>query len=278
MSVSEVEALKERQYEKLKLDSMGLNTTDEKVLDNVRTNILRPLPQVRPHPVNNQRVCIVGGGWSLNETEDELVKLYFEGAKIVTVNGSAKWCLERNIKPSAHVVMDARSSNLKFVQLPEVPGLKYFIASQCDPSLFDEVKDKEVHILHVLSTDSDEERKILDDYYAGNWMPVAGTNCVGFRALVLMRILGFQYFDLFGIDSCYKDDQHHAYSQPENDGEVTQEFNCAGRKFIASGWQVAQAHNFRNLVLQNSELFHLNIHGDGLIAHMLKSAAELKGK
>lgn len=263
-------------YERLGMASLSLNTPEEEILANVRANIRRHLPQAKPHAPNDQRMCIVGGGWSLEETFDELRELYWQGAKVVTVNGSARWCIERNIKPSAHVVMDARESNRRFVELPEVPGLKYFLASQCHPSLFDAIEGREAYIWHACSF-VEPEKEILNEYYLKNWTAIPGTTCVGFRALCLMRLLGFQWFDVFGLDSCYAPDgRHHAYAQAENEGENTAIVTCAGREFRVSGWQISQATHFRELVQSQGDKFHINFHGDGLIAHSVRTAAGIK--
>jgi hypothetical protein len=109
-----------------------INTPDEGLLANIRHSIRLGYPQVRPQPAQHDRVCLVGGGPSLESTFDELRDLYFAGAKVVTVNGSYQWCLDRNIRPSAHVVLDARPENARFVN-PAIPQCKYLIASQCAP-------------------------------------------------------------------------------------------------------------------------------------------------
>ncbi len=45
----------------------------------------------------------------LTYQKEELRQLIFEGALVCTVNGSYSWCIERNIRPSAQVVIDARA-------------------------------------------------------------------------------------------------------------------------------------------------------------------------
>ncbi len=226
------------------LGELKLNTDDDRILDNVRENIRRQHPQVRPHGLSNKETVIVGGGWSLDDTFDDLKKLVWKGANIVACNGAGNWLMERNIRPHAIAVLDARPSNVKFVE-QDIPGCKYFLASQCDPSLFEACKDRDTYIWHCLSTNSEEERKILDEYYVGNWNAVPGTCCVGFRSVCLLRMLGFIYFHIFGVDSCYgKTGEHHAYAQPENDEEETIPIRVAGKDFVVSAWQYSHAIDF----------------------------------
>jgi len=253
---------------------MKLNVPNEVIVANILANIRRHLPQLRPHEPNAQVVALVGGGWSLEPTFAELRDLYFSGVKLVALNGAANWLLERNIRPALHIVMDAREGNLPFVSTP-IPGCKYFLASQCHPALFDACQGRDVHIFHIVSSTSEEERQILNDHYASRWIEVPGAGTVGIVGILLMRILGFRFMHLFGIDSCYAPSgEHHAYAQSLNDGEGTGRFWCAGREFRCSAWQASQAHNFMQVVRHHGNLLQIAVHGDGLIAHMIKTGAE----
>jgi hypothetical protein len=274
-------AIARKLLDKAGVDSVSMNTSNEEIIGNVRENIRRGLPQAKPYSPQDTRVCIVGGGWSLNDTLEELRDLYWGGARLVAVNGSAKWLIEHNMKPSALVILDAREQNLHFLTdlegLSPPEDLKYFFASQCHPSLFDHVKDRDSYIWHCWSTGTEEEKEVLDRYYSKKWIAVPGTTCVGFRSVCLFSTLGYRYFDIFGVDSCYRGEtsEHHAYAQPENDGEITTEIKCGGRSFHVSGWQFVQACYFQDMVRLYGDNFFLSVHGDGLIAHMMKTGADL---
>lgn len=274
--VDKVEEEGKKLLDKLGIGELRINTSDEKIISNVYTNIRRGLPQVFPYPPNDQEVCLVGGGWSLEETFDELRDAYWRGAKVVAVNGAARWLMERNIRPSAVVVMDARPSNRRFLEI-DPPDCKFFLASQCDSELFEAVEGKNAHIYHVMTTDSDEEKQVLKDYYLDSWHIVPGTCCVSFRAIMLFRMLGFQWFKVFGVDSCYADDgRHHSYEQPENENEPTAQISCGGRIYRCSAWQISQAVHFLELVKHQGNQIKLSVFGDGLIANMIKSGAGFK--
>lgn len=254
---------------------MRLNVKTDVILNNIRSSITRQLPQFQPHEESAERVAIVGGGWSLADTADELRDLYFNGTKIVALNGSANWLMERNLKPSIHIVMDARPENLPFVEKP-IPRCKYFLASQCDASLFDACVDRDLRIFHVISTEQEEERKILNDFYRERWTQVPGAGTIGIVALLLCRMLGFKYQHVFGVDSCYAPDgRHHSFAQPLNDSEGSAVFWCAGKQFRCSAWQASQAQNFVSVVKHHGDLLQLCIHGDGVLAHLLKSGADV---
>lgn len=257
-----------------------VNTDDATIINNVRAAIRRGHPQVWPVAApNTERVCLVAGGPSLADTEQELRDLYFAGAKVVTVNGAYHWCLERNIRPSAQVVMDARAFNARFVE-PAVPRCRYYLASQCDPRLWDAVEGREfVGIFH--DAGSDAVKALLDDYYLQQWQPVPGGTTVGTRALALLRMLGYLRFDLFGFDSCWLDGAHHAYAQRENDTDRRLRVTISptsdpttARTFECAPWHLKQAEDFITMIRLNGGHFLLNVHGRGLLAFLLASAAE----
>jgi len=104
-------------------------------------------------------------------------------------------------------------------------------------------------------------------------------------------MLGFQWFDIYGFDSCIlgKDPEtHHSYSQPENDREGyvraifpnLEEKGIEHPDFWAAPWMLMQAYEFQELAKWDAKfggaMFNINIHGDGLIAWMIKNGAMLR--
>lgn len=240
---------------------------------NIRQSIRRGLPQVRGHAVNGQRICLVGSGPSLDATLPELRALAWAGCPIVAMNGSYEWLIGHNLRPSSMVVIDGRAFNARFIT-ERVEGCTYFLASQCAPETFDKVRGwPNVYLWHCLTGDDPDEKALLDGYYLNSWQPVSGGCTVGTRTIVLMRILGFQSMDLFGFDSCYLRDRGHALDQPENDGDDRSVITCAGRRFVCASWHCEQALEFVDLIATNGEHFQLNVHGDGLLAHILTVGA-----
>lgn len=255
----------------------GLNTAHEDIYTNLRYAIRQQHPQVWLQPPHGEVACIVCGGASLDDTEDELVRLWHGGAKIITVNGSYQWCLDRHIKPHAQVVVDARETSARFVQ-PDYPGVRYLLASQCHQATWDAVKGRPlVGVWHSL-TKSDPGAEILDAYYLGNWCPVVGGTTVGTRAIGLARTLGFLRMHLFGMDACYLRGQGHAYVQPENvdDQRIHVEYTAPSgesRVFEVSPWHLKHVEDTLRFIKHGGEHFVLNVHGDGLLAFVLSTNA-----
>ncbi len=256
----------------------SINTAHETLLANVQSSIRRGHPQLWPTNVNQERIALVCGGPSLEDTFDELRDLVFNGAKLVTVNGSYQWCLERNLQPKAQIVLDARPSNARFVN-PDVPHCRYYLCSHCAPETWDAVEGRDnVAIWHDATTD--EIKKELDTYYTGRWQDIAGGTTVGTRAIAILRTLGFLRYDIFGMDSCWMGKKHHAYPQPENDGDKRiratispKERPDLARDFWCAPWHVKQAEDFVLFIRNNSDKFLLNVHGDGMLRFMLESVA-----
>jgi hypothetical protein len=224
------------------------NTSQEIILAQVAANIRRQLPQVMPYAPNTETVALVCGGPSLAETEKELVDAYWRGAKVVAVNGTYQWCIERNIKPSAMIMLDARQFNARFVETP-VPNCKYLLASQCHPDAFEICKDRETLIWHCC-TGGDDEYNMLKQYYFNRVFPIGDGTTVAIKAIPLMTMLGYKTFDIFGRD------------------DLACRFECAP-------WHMQQAADFQKLVHDHGDKFRLNVRGRGLIAATMRIAALL---
>jgi hypothetical protein len=259
-----------------KMANGKMNTEHDQILKNIASAIRRGHPQMRTGPMNGERICLVGSGPSLAETEHELRELLWDGAILVTLNGAYHWCQERNLKPQTQIVMDARPSNARFVT-PPVPRCNYVLASQCDPAVWDAVAGyPHVWIWHPVVKAEGASADLLDEYYAGNWLAVGGGTSVATRAIHLLRMAGYVRFDLFGIDCCWQGDVHHAMPQPENAHEVasTVRMSIRGvegeREFRVSPWQSKQFEDFLTIMHVNGAHFQLNVHGDGMLAHALR--------
>jgi len=250
------------------VDRGVINTDEETIKANVEYNIQRGFMQVQPYPTNDQEVMIVGGGPSLNEHLETIRQKRADGVKLITINGAYKWCLDNGITPSAMVMVDARPFNVRFTE-PVIDHCKYFIASQCDPTVFDGLPKDRTYIWH---TSADLLNDILAKHYK-TWYPVPGGSTVLLRAIPLFRMLGFKRFHLFGCDSCLDEKEvHHAYEQQENDGQPIIPVNVGGKIFSCNPWMISQAQEFIDLIRMLGDEIELNIYG-GLLRHILETGA-----
>ena len=253
-------------------DIATVNTTDEEIRENVKRNIQIGLQEVKPYEQQDQELIILAGGPSLNDFVGEIQLNKKLGIPIVTLNGAYNWALEHGIKPDVQIVLDARAFNKRFVD-PIVPTCKYMISSQCHPELVDSIPRDQAWLWHsgyeVIKSVVDE-LGITKDVY-----PVMGGMTVPLRAIPLLLMLGFHRYVIYGFDSCMREDEHHAYAQPENDYNVVLDIDCNGRSFKCHGWMATQAREFLELQTMIADLCEMDVKGDGLIAHMIKTGADI---
>lgn len=250
-----------------------LNIEEEKAKANVVHNISQGWKQVSPHSTVEDEVMILGGGPSLNQFVDDIKANRAAGMKLVTLNGTYNWALENGLTPSAQVIVDARPFNARFTK-PVVDNCQYLICSQCDPSVLKGLPQERTWLWH---TSALQNKEALDLAYDNKWWWVPGGSTVLLRALPLLRMLGLKRFHLYGCDSCSTVDEHHAYAQPENDGAILVPTQTTGsdRVFMTTVWQASQASEFIDLIRMLGDEIELQIHGDGLLAHIIKTGAEL---
>ena len=141
----------------------------------------------------------------------------------------------------------------------------------------------DVWIWHAVAQDNAILKPELDAFYLGQWMPTPGGTTVIMRALLLLRAMGFLRFDLFGVDSCFMGDQHHAYDQPENAKDKAHPFRVyptghpeLGRTFMCAGWHAKQLEDFLQSIRLHGDKFLINVHGDGLLAYALTCSAQVE--
>lgn len=257
-------------------DDIGrLNHPVEEIREQIISSISRGLPELEPHPDQPDKVLVfIGGGPSLNDSIDDIRKLAKEGHPIVAMNGSNIWLDDHNIRYHAHVVLDSRPFNARFVEKPK-DHVKYFICSQCHPTVFDALEGHDVMLWHggtaKFALDEINERSDKDKYTV-----VKTGRTVILAALYLFRKLGFYKFEIFGWDSCLMENdlKHHAYKQDENNLVNTVGFTINGRPFVAHPWMIGQIQDFLKFTQYLGDKFLLNVHGDGAIAHCIKTIGD----
>jgi len=254
------------------LDVARVNVKDEQLRANVQANCSAGWQQVQPHESNDMEVLMIGGSPSLGQFEDTIKQMRAEGKKLITLNGSYNWALEHGLRPSAQIIVDARAFNARFTK-PVIDDCKYLLASQCDPSVLEGLPKDRTYLWHTAVATIED---ILKAQYEV-WWPAPSCSTVLLTGILLLRMLGFKRFHLFGCDSCLSEDKaHHAYAQPENDSEVIVPVTVnGGRVFWCHGWMIAQCQSFCDLVKFLGDEIEIAVYGDGLLAHVLKTGARL---
>lgn len=242
-----------------------LNTPAEIMVAQAAHNLNRDLPLFIEQAEHKARICIVGGAPSLKDTLPALRFLKDRGALVCATNNTHDWLIERGLVPDLHVMLDARRGNAAFVRYPR-PDVTYMIAAQCHPDVFDALNGMDV-ITWVADVPGMREMAARIPKPIGL---VGGGSTVTLKAMALFYLWGFRSFALFGMDSCYQRDEHHAYPQPMNDAEARIDTLYAGKRFVCAPWMQAQAEDFehdaRELIARGC---WLKAYGSGLIQTIL---------
>lgn len=269
-----------------------LNVAEETIREHVRTNVRAGWQQVRPYMPNDKEVLLLGGGPSLEGQLETIRFLRDRGAILVTMNGAFGWALSKELKVSGTVVVDAREFNARFTHPLEQAGnspdlaaliehTHYLIGSQVHPSVLEGLPKDRTFLWH---TTAEMVQDILEQEYPKDedgravWYSIVGGCTVLTRAIPLLRMLGYSKFHLFGCDSCLEDwsAKHHAYAQPENDGQMSLPVIVGGRRFDCAPWMIAQATEFIEIVKRLGDLFQIEVHGGGLLSWILEHGAALE--
>lgn len=248
-----------------------VNVPHETIYRNIRRNIRRQLSQLQAYPPNDYKILLLCGGPSLAEEERRIIRLYKRGWKIATVNGTHRWALERGMKPSVHMMLDARSFNVEFVQ-NAVPTCKYLICSQCDPWVYGSLIEQGIEPIIWHGANPDEpDAKILNRYYRKRWQPVFGGSSIGTKAMGILYLLGVRSIRIFGMDSSLKRSKHHAYPQSENDAPAAaaQTVQVGRRRFKSYVWMLAQLDDFLQMAPSIPDDLNWSLEGDGLLQYVV---------
>ena len=251
----------------------GANVTPEAILENVAINVKRDLPWFRGAWPNNHTAILVCGGPSLTDSIDIIRQHKRRGARIFTVNNTLKAMLDVGIVPDAHIMLDARAENAEFIRDVDV---RYFLASQCHPDVFERAADKQVTVWHAGMGEGGELEAICEPYVdegADRYLtPVPGGGTVGLRAMWLLFFSGYRKLRIYGMDGSYEGDMHHAYEQKLNDGEEILDVVMAGKSYRCSPWQARQASEFQQTYMDLSRHgMQVWVGGRGIIPDMAEA-------
>ena len=247
-----------------------INTEKDQIENNIRTNLTRDVSKVWPYKQQDTQVAICAGGPSLIDHLEDIKELQFNGGKVVALANVAHILLKHGIRPNAHVLLDAKPRNAEFITGCETT---FFIASQCDPEVFDRAEKTGNPIYMYHAVNNDDEFQMIHEA-EDRWVPIQGGSTITMRTIRLFNILGYHKFHMFGWDSCYKGGSHHAYEQPDADKHKKFKFEFEDRLFTVSPWMLSQALESVNFFKSFCMNIDICVHGNGLIAHIIKKSGQ----
>lgn len=238
------------------------NTQLEVIKQNIRSALDSGLDVLtEPTPAHDRHAVIVGGGPSIKDFAAELRMRSDTGQDIVALNNSWRWLEKNGITVNKHVMLDAREENAEFI--PHGLQMQRLYASQCHPKVIESAPEL---LWHALIPD------IVDDFNDKNMFWVGSGTTVGIRSILLLYVLGYRHFHIYGYDSSYLEEEGHAYPQVLNNGEKVIDVQASGRAFKAAPWMVTQTNEFLELMeFLTERSCEITIHGDGLLQHAVKT-------
>lgn len=241
-----------------------INTENEQINRNIADACKRNIPWLEPSEGHGRHVCIVGGGPTLSGSVNAIRVMQSFGYEVWALNNVHDYLLDNGITPDVMVMCDAREQNKIFVSRP-THETRYYIASQCSPSVFDRLYGKPVYLYHNATAGAQEVIEKCSN--KSTFHLIGGGTTVGMQAIALANFMGYRHFHLFGMDSCYMDGEGHAYPQAMNDNDQTMEVMCEGRTFVCAPWMTAQATDFQTLLsMLINDGCTMTISGDGFLS------------
>jgi SAM-dependent methyltransferase len=237
------------------------NTPEEVGNEQIRANGARDLPWLFSVPAHDGVAVICGGGPSLADTEDEIIRLARRGATLFGLNGSATWLADRGLCPEYQLIVDPQEITAALVE-PRAP--KRLFASQVHP----DTGDHATMLFHLANIDI-EDLLPPDRVAEGGYTLVGGGVSVGITALTTAYTLGFRRLHLFGYDSSNRGVETHAYSQPHNSMIPNISVEWAGKTYLASMPMKVQAEAFQRFAPALIEAgCEIEVYGSGLLPAM----------
>ena len=234
------------------------------VVANIDRNSKRGLREFQPALISHDGTfVVVGSGPSLAGFADEIRGEKAKGRPICAIKGAHDWLCEQGIEPDLFFSIDPRDRRNNVQRKTE--RTVYLLASRCAPEMFEHLKDRQIVLVHTLSSDEENTWYVNKGKYL-----VGGTSTSGMRAFNIAYWWGFRKFIMFGMDSCNAPDGVTKRIDGSLTGQTTDVIiGKTGRKFICNIAMAKQAEDFQKLWQMMPDI-HIESHGDGLLTAILE--------
>lgn len=232
---------------------------DAGLFEHIRLALERNLPQVL-----GGKVALVGSGPTVKGQLESIRKEREKGTPIVAIKDAHDWLISEGLIPDYAIAVDPQEHRWNCFRKKH-PEVKYLIASQCHPAMFDHLSDMDVRLWHLYVKQGQT--------YPPDAMLVTGGTTSGLRAMTLFYAQGYRHFELYGFDSCLDAGQLRM-DGTRFEGKVIDLFVGDDKKhFITTPEMAAQANEFQTLFSVMPDLT-VNSHGDGVITEILAARAK----
>lgn len=235
------------------------------------------VPIDKPHALE---AVLVGSGPSVKTQVNKLKSMRKNPKyRFFGIKGGHDFLLQNKIQPDFGLAVDPLEKIHRENFLLKAKACRYFIASQCHPTLFDTLlaRGEEVIIWHLMTDNLVQwSREEGSPVYKHHLIPGGSTS--GLRAILLAFAAGFRKYHLFGYDSCLTGTQRkingETYTETKEDGSSKAiKLFVGGREFLADPAMASQANEFQELLKSFylvDDPFFVRGYGDGLIQYIIK--------
>ena len=248
--------------DKPQLEFVGrMGVPRETILEYIDSAFKRELPFFIPAEAREGSVVICASGPSLRDNLDAIRKHKEEGRAIVAVKGAHDFLIENGITPDYATGLDpAYQEPFKKKNLQTI----YFIASQTNPKVFDDLAGCQVVMWHSML---DADLSIFRGHY-----PIWGGSTSGLRTIALFYYAGLREMWLYGFDGSFAAGERRVDPGERNKEPArTIEVECDGRRFRTCPEMAKQVHELQEGILPNLRDLKLHWEGDGLMQHAMRA-------
>ena len=237
-------------YTKCSLDEEGIYA-------HIRSALGRGLPLTPECEEHDGTAILVGSGPSVLGQIESIKKQRELGYPIVAIKDAHDLLISHGIIPDYAVAVDPQEHRWNCFTKKN-SAVKYMIASQCHPAMFDHLEEMKVFLWHLYFKEGQT--------YPPNSILVTGGTTTGLRAITLFYSLGFRRFELYGYDCAMKDGAVRFTG--EKSVEKIIDVIVAGKRFVCNTAMAAQATEFQNLYTCMPDMI-VDSHGDGIITTII---------
>ena len=213
----------------------------------VAENLQRGLPEAEPAPDHDGVLTIIANGPSAAQARPS--------GPVLAVNGAI-----RLLTPTFWACCDPQALVAGFLTEPPM-ATRYFVASKCDPAVFDALEGRDVTLWHI-----------DDSHPAG----VPSASSITLSAMSLFRSMGWRRFRTWGWDGCYIDGRDHAAPQAHARQDITLLIG-EGRNEQAFRTTPTWACEAQDAVVQLAMAdYEVEVMGGGMIGAILRAVGVIR--
>lgn len=242
---------------------LPVNNSRQAIVDNIRINARRGLPELKQSEWNAIPLMIVAGGPSLHEFLP-IIRAYKPDCHILAVNGAYKFLRAQGIEPEHFILIDSRADNVTHVDSP-YEETNHCLASQVHPDVFEALRDHQVTMFHLGTATALEAAP-------GRSYLTAPIGMASVHAIYVGAALGYRTQFLFGYDFSRSSQSSYAFPQPLNDTDEFLDITLAGKTYRTTLALARTAQQFVQAISPVMRACELNVqmYSDGLLSAMLQ--------